>query len=413
MTTCNDYDPKVLTVEQALQQLEHDLQPIIGQEQMLLRNALERILSTDILSPINVPPHDHAAMDGYALRGTDLPHEGTAQFQLVGTSWAGKPYSETVGPFQCARIFTGGVIPPGTDTVIMQEDVTTQAEQVIIGKGHKVGQHVCYQGEDLAAGQVVLHAGKRLMPADIGLLASLGIVEVTVKRQLRAAFFSTGDELCPLGKIPQPGQIYDSNRHTMYSMLARLGVEPIDLGVVPDEPAAIESTLEMGAECHDVIITSGGVSVGEADYVTDILRRIGKIHFWKIAVKPGRPLIFGKIKQAAFFGLPGNPVSAMATFYQIVQPALRRLMGQEKMVPVRVKVPCLSQLRKRPGRMEFQRGILEYNQEGQLVVRSTGKQGSALLSSMSQANCFIVLPMECEGVAAGTEVLVEPFEGII
>jgi len=413
MTTCNDYDPKVLTVEQALQRIEHDLQPILGQEQMLLRNALGRILSTDILSPINVPPHDHAAMDGYALRGADLPHEEVGQFQLVGTSWAGKPYSETVGAFQCARIFTGGVIPPGTDTVIMQEDVTAEAEQVTIGKGHKVGQHVCYQGEDLAVGQVVLHAGKRLMPADIGLLASLGIVEVAVKRRLRVAFFSTGDELCPLGQIPQPGQIYDSNRHTMYSMLARLGVEPVDLGVVQDEPAAIESALEMAADCSEAIITSGGVSVGEADYVTDILRRIGQIHFWKIAVKPGRPLIFGKIKQAAFFGLPGNPVSAMATFYQIVQPALRRLMGQEKMIPVRVKVPCLSDLKKRPGRMEFQRGILEYNQEGQLVVRSSGKQGSALLSSMSIANCFIVLPMECDGVTAGDEVLVEPFEGLI
>ena len=412
-TSCDDYDPNSLTVEQALQRIDQDLQPINGEEQLPIRNALGRILADDVLSQINVLPYDNSAMDGYAVRGVDLPTDGQAQLTIVGTSFAGQPYTKTVQSGQCTRIFTGAVIPAGTDTVIMQEHVEKQSDVINITADHKKGQHVRLVGEDIAIGQVVLTAGKRMSPADIGLLASLGVPEVKVKRLLRVAFFSTGDELRAVGEVLQPGQIYDSNRYTLHGMLTRLGIEIIDMGVVPDRPEEVEKAFLSAASHSDAIITSGGVSVGEADYVTETLRRIGQVNFWKVAMKPGKPLTFGKIQAAVFFGLPGNPVSAMVTFYQFVQPALHRMMGQDKVTSVRLTVPCTSKLKKTPGRVEFQRGILEKNEEGSLVVRSTGPQGSGILSSMSQANCFIILPRECHYVEAGNEVLVEPFEGLV
>ncbi len=400
---------KPLTVEEALQRIKQDLQATSGEEQLAIRSALGRILAEDVLSRINVPPYNNSAMDGYVMRGADLPKEGKTQITIIGTSYAGLPYSETIQAGQCARIFTGAVIPAGTDTVIMQEHVEKQGDTITIGAEHKKGQHVRPVAEDIAIGQIVLRTGKQLTPADIGLLASLGVPEVKVKRRLRVAFFTTGDELRAVGEMLEPGQIYDSNRYTLYGMLTRLGVDIIDMGVVGDKPEDIENAFLSAASCSDAIITSGGVSVGDADYVTDTLRRIGEVNFWKVAMKPGKPLTFGKVQAAIFFGLPGNPVSAMVTFYQFVQPALRRMMGQNAVAPVRLTVPCISPLKKSPGRIEFQRGILENNEQGHLVVRSTGKQGSGILSSMSQANCFIILPIECGGVAAGKEVLVEPF----
>lgn len=411
--SCDDYDPNSLTVEEALQRIDHDLQAVRGEEQLALRSALSRVLAADVLSHIDVPGHDNSAMDGYALHGSDLPSEGQAQLTVVGTSLAGQPYTETIQAGQCARIFTGAVMPNGTDTVIMQEHVERHGDMITISANHKKGQHVRPIGEDIAVGQPVLKAGQRLRPADIGLLASLGIAEVIVKRNLRVAFFSTGDELRSVGEPLQPGQIYDSNRYTLYGMLTRLGVEMVDMGRVRDTAEQVENALLSAASCSDAIITSGGVSVGEADYVTDTLRRIGQVNFWKVAMKPGKPLTFGKIQQAVFFGLPGNPVSAMVTFYQFVQPALRRMMGETQVTPVRFTVPCLSSLKKTPGRLEFQRGLLENDQHGRLVVRSTGKQGSGILRSMSQANCFIILPRNCGPLEAGSEVLVEPFEGLI
>jgi len=410
---CDDYDPNSLSVEQALERIEQGLQAIGAKEQVTIRSALGRILAEDVLSKINVPPYENSAMDGYAVRGADLPTEGKTQLSIVGTSFAGQPYMETVEAGQCARIFTGAVIANGTDTVIMQEHVERDGDIISIGTGHKTGQNVRPLGEDMRIGETVLKAGKRLSPADIGLLASLGIPEVKIFRRLRVAFFSTGDELCAVGEIPQAGQIYDSNRYTLYGMLTRLGVELIDMGVVHDKPEDVENAFLSAAKGNDAIITSGGVSVGDADYVTDTLRRIGEVNFWKVAMKPGKPLTFGKIQDAVFFGLPGNPVSAMVTFYQFVQPALQRMMGQKQVVQTRLTVPCVSSLKKRAGRMDFQRGILERDEQGRLVVRSTGKQGSGILSSMSQANCFIILPVECGNVAAGSEVLVEPFEGLV
>lgn len=411
--TCDNDEPNFLSVEEALHQIDQDLQPIRGEEQLAIRSALGCVLAEDVLSQINVPPHDNSAMDGYAVRGADLPAEGKSQFPLVGASLAGQPCTETIQAGQCARIFTGAVMPAGTDTVIMQEHIEKQEDVITVGAGHKMGQHVRPVGEDMVIGQTVLKAGKRLLPADIGLLASLGIPEVKVKRRLRVAFFSTGDELRAVGEMLQPGQIYDSNRYTLHGMLTRLGVDFIDMGVVRDTPEEVENAFLSAASCNDAIVTSGGVSVGDADYVTDTLRRLGKVNFWKVAMKPGKPLTFGKIQQAVFFGLPGNPVSAMVTFYQFVQPALRRLMGQDKAIPRRFTVSCISSLKKSPGRLEFQRGILETDEQGSLVVRSTGKQGSGILRSMSQANCFIILPRDCGNVEAGSEVLVEPFEGLV
>lgn len=410
---CDDYDPNSLSVEQALQRIEQEVQAVEGIAQIPIRNALKRILAEDVLSNINIPPAPCSAMDGYAIQAADIPKQGTAQLTIVGTSFAGKPFNGEVHAGECARIFTGAVMPAGTDTVVMQEHVKVENNKIIIESHLTAGEHVRATGEDLAQGQLLLPKGKRLLPADVGLLASVGISEVKVTRRLRVAFFSTGDELCSIGQIPEPGQIYDSNRYTIYSMLTHLGVNAIDMGVIRDQPQDIERTLLSAASYNDAIITSGGVSVGDADYVTEVLNRVGKVNFWKLAMKPGRPLAFGRVNNALFFGLPGNPVAVMSTFYEFVQLALRRMMGQTIVTPVRFKVPCISGLKKKPGRMEFQRGILENNAQGQLVVRSTGKQGSAMLSSMSHANCFIILPLDCGNVEPGTEVLVEPFEGVM
>ncbi len=411
MNTCDDNNSNFLTVEQALFRIERDLQAINGFEQLAIRSALNRILAEDVHSKIAVPPHNNSAMDGYAVRSVDL--DTTTDFSVVGTSWAGKPYNDSVNAGECIRIYTGAVIPSDCDCVIMQEDVERNTDIIHIETGHKAGQNIRLAGEDIQIGDVVLKAGKYLLPADIGLLASLGISEVKMKRRLRVAFFSTGDELCSIGEIPQAGQIYDSNRYTLYAMLTSLNIEFIDMGVIADQPEAIEAAFLEAANGNDAIITSGGVSVGDADYVTDCLRRVGKINFWKIAMKPGKPLAFGTVKNAVFFGLPGNPVSVMATFYQFVQPALRLMMGQTKQTAIRFMVPCLTALKKHPGRVDFQRGILETDEQGQLVVKSTGQQGSGILSSMSQANCFIILAKDSDNVAAGEEVLVEPFYGLI
>jgi molybdopterin molybdotransferase len=408
-----DYDLNSLTVAEALQRIEDAIQSLSGMETMALRECLGRVLAENIRSTINVPAHTNSAMDGYAVSSSDLPMSGTRELRVVGTAWAGAPFSGAVKPGECARIMTGAMLPADTDTIVMQEQVERDGDVIRIGAGHKPGQHVRQAGEDLAVGEVALFAGIPIGPAQLGLLASLGIEEVIVFQLPRVAIFTTGDELCSLGESLGPGEIYDSNRYTLYGMLARLGIEPVDLGIVHDRRDDVEAAFLRAAARADVVITSGGVSVGEADFVKETLEKLGEVNFWKIAMKPGRPLAFGKIKNAWFFGLPGNPVSVMTTFYQLVQPALRRLMGQPKTSDILFKVPCATRLKKAPGRMEFQRGILERDAAGQLIVRSTGEQGSGILSSMSEANCFIVLPMEAGAVEAGTLVDVQVFEGII
>jgi molybdopterin molybdotransferase len=352
-------------------------------------------------------------MDGYALSGDDLAASDEVRLAVIGTAAAGQPFDGEVTTGQCVRIMTGATIPRGTDSVVMQENVTREGDTAIIPAGQKPGLHVRQAGEDIAAGAIALHAGTRLLPAELGLLASLGIGEVSVRRRPRVAFFSTGDELRSVGEALGPGQIYDSNRYTIYGMLTRLGVETIDMGVVRDERDAVERALAEAASKADAVITSGGVSVGDADYVAETLERMGSVGFWKVAMKPGRPLAFGHVNDALFFGLPGNPVSVMATFYQLVRPALLALSGSpEPAEPLVITALAAEPLRKKPGRREFQRGVLVRDEDGRLLVHS-GSQGSGILSSMSKANCFIVLPEDAGPVAAGDEVTVQPFAAFV
>ncbi|HLA74495.1 MAG TPA: molybdopterin molybdotransferase MoeA [Gammaproteobacteria bacterium] len=409
----SDYDPDSLSVAEALRRIETDIAPLTESELLPLREGLGRVLAEDMFSPIDVPAHTNSAMDGYAVDSADLPAGGTNTLTVIGTAWAGKPFTGVLRAGQCVRIMTGAVIPDGADTIIMQERVERQDGAIQIGTDNKPGQNIRRAGEDIARGQIVLKAGKLLGPAELGVLASLGIAHVKVIRRLRVAFLATGDELRALGEPLQLGEIYDSNRYTLYGMLSRLGVQIIDLGIVRDRPEDIKTAFSEAARTADAVISSGGVSVGEADYVKEIVGSLGRVHFWKIAMKPGRPLAFGKLGETLFFGLPGNPVSAMTTFYQFVQPALQRLMGQTARQPLLIKLPTLSQLKKNPGRMEFQRGIAAIGENGQLAVSSTGEQGSGILSSMSKANCFIVLPAEAGTVAAGSLVDVQLFEGLI
>lgn len=409
----DDFDPHALPVREALKRIDAVVSTVTGFEQIAVRSALGRILAQAVISPIDVPSHTNSAMDGYAISSVDLPEEGTRELRMIGTALAGEPFPGVVKPGAAVRIMTGAVLPKGTDTVVMQEHVEREGDTVRIGCGHKPGQNVRQAGEDLARGATALAPGQRLQPAELGMLASLGITEVRVRRRVRVAFFSTGDELRSLGETLAEGEIYDSNRYTLYGMLTRLGVELIDMGVVRDRRDDLQQALAEASESADAVITSGGVSVGEADFVKDILNTLGEVNFWKIAMKPGRPLAFGRVNKAVFFGLPGNPVSVMVTFYQFVQPALRRMMGQTEIQPILFKVPCANRLKKRPGRTEFQRGILERQSDGTLIVRSTGEQGSGILSSMSRANCFIVLPDEWSSVEAGTLVDVQAFEGLV
>jgi molybdopterin molybdotransferase len=414
ISCADDYDPNSMPVTKAREFIRAYLKPVTGTERVAIRAGLGRILAADVISPLDVPAHDNSAMDGYALRFADLPAGGETRLRLAGTAFAGKPWTGSVGPGECVRIMTGAVIPPGTDTVVMQEHAAAEGDSVRIGPGHRPGQNLRRAGEDLRRGQVVLPAGKLLRPAELGLLASLGIGEVTVYRRLRVALFSTGDELVSIGSVPEEGQIFDSNRYTLHGMLTRLGCEVIDMGVVRDDPALLEQAFREAAGMADVVITSGGVSVGEADFIKDLLDKLGEVLFWKIAMKPGRPLAYGRILGAHFFGLPGNPVSVMVTFYQFVQEALRVLQGETgATAPPAFKVVCTSKLKKAPGRTEFQRGVLSRDASGRLTVAVTGDQGSGILRSMSEANCFIVLPTDQGNVEPGTEVEVQWLEGMI
>lgn len=409
----DDHDSSSLSVSEAQKRIIDSVRIIRGREKVALRSALGRILAADVLSPVDVPQGTNSAMDGYAIAANDLPAEGTRELRITGTSWAGRPYTGTVSNGECVRIFTGAIMPAGTDTVVMQERTQRNGDRLTIDNATRPGDNVRAAGEDIQRGSTVLNAGTRLQPADLGLLSSLGMAEIVVNRRLRVAFFSTGDELRSLGESLEPGMIYDSNRYTLHGMLSRLGCELIDMGVVGDTPEATHEAFNAAADCADVLITSGGVSVGEADYVKSTLEELGQVGFWKVAMKPGRPLAFGSIGDAVFFGLPGNPVSVMVTFYQFVQPALRQMMGENIIRPITVRAVCQSKLKKRPGRFEFQRGVLSQDENGQLAVQKTGAQGSGILTSMSHANCFILLPVEATTVEPGDSVDVQPFYGLI
>jgi molybdopterin molybdotransferase len=412
----DDYDPNSMPVAKARELIRSFLAPMTATERVHVRSALGRVLAEDVVSPMAVPGHDNSAMDGYAVRFEDLQPVGDTLLRRVGESFAGKPWPGAIAAGECVRIFTGGVMPRGADTVVMQERAVKEASGVRIAPGAvtKAGQNRRFAGEDLKAGQVVFRSGQRIHPAELGMIASLGIGEISVFRKLRVAFFSTGDELKSIGTPLEAGEIYDSNRYTLHGMLTRLDCDVIDMGVVEDVPEKLERAFATAAGAADVVITSGGVSVGEADYVKQLLDKLGEVLFWKIAMKPGRPLAYGRIGGAHFFGLPGNPVSVMVTFYQFVRDALLILQGQRDVAPLPTfRVPLSAPIKKVPGRTEFQRGILTANADGAWSVRTTGDQGSGILSSMSQANCFIILGSDTGNVAAAELVEVQLLEGLV
>jgi len=372
------------------------------------------------VSPIDVPAHDNSAMDGYAVRGDDLDPQAPTRLVVVGTAFAGRPFDGALAPGQALRVMTGAVMPTGADTVVIQEVVHTEAiedaagvQAVIIPPGQEVGQNRRHRGEDLAKGRPALRAGKRLTAADIGLAASLGIGTLSLQRRPRVAFFSTGDELLSLGDAPVPGKVYDSNRHTIRAMLTRLGVEPIDMGVVPDRREALHAAMLEAGRVADAVVSSGGVSVGEADFTREVMAQVGEVSFWTIAMRPGRPMAFGRVGNAYYFGLPGNPVAVMVTFYFFVRGALERLMGASATTPATMRVRSRSAVRKRPGRTEYQRAMLGRGEDGIIEASVTGSQGSGVLRSMSEADCMMVLGHDQGSVAVGDWVEVIPFHGLL
>ena len=404
----DDYDPNAMSVAQARQFIKQFLSPVRDAETLRIHESLGRVLATDIVSPSNVPDHNNSAMDGFAFKFS----ANLKTLKIIGTAFAGQPFMGNLNAGECVKIMTGAVIPAGADTVVMQERIAIKSDRITLLEETKQGANIRLAGEDLRIGQTVLTKGHIMKPADLGLVASLGIAEVPVYRKLKVAFFSTGDELVGVGNPLQEGQIYDSNRYTLYGMLTRLGAQTSDLGNVPDDPAQLEATLLQAAQNNDVVITSGGVSVGEADYMKALLAKHGQVLFWKMNMKPGRPLAYGKIASAHYFGLPGNPVATMVTFYQFVREALLMLQGATPKPLPMLMVECTEPIKKATGRTEFQRGVL-YDDAGIWKVKPTGSQGSGILSSMSAANCFIVLDEAASNCAVGALVKVQVLEGLI
>ncbi|MFA9418915.1 MAG: gephyrin-like molybdotransferase Glp [Gammaproteobacteria bacterium] len=411
---CADpWDVDSISVDQALSQITDSISALQDCEELPIRDCLGRISSESVISPINVPGHANSAMDGFAVPAQSLPEDGVAELTEIGTAYAGKIFDGLCQQGECVRIMTGAVIPEGTDTVIMQEQVDQLENKTIrIGAGHRAGENVRYAGEDITEGETVLANGSKINPADLGILASLGIGSLKVLRKPVIAFFSTGDELVSIDKPLQKGEIYDSNRYTLHGMLSQLPVDIVDLGVIEDDPDAIRTALLKASQTADLIITTGGVSVGEADYIKPVLEDIGEIEFWKIAIKPGRPLTYGSIGNSIFMGLPGNPVAVMVTFSLFVRAAIRKLSGAPAWQAPLVKARAMQDLRKKAGRHEFLRGIASTDANNGWQVEKTGMQGSGILTSMSRANCFIVLPAENNGVKQGELVDVQLFDHI-
>jgi molybdopterin molybdotransferase len=444
------YDPNALPADQVNEFLARLVEPVVQTERVGLFAALGRVLAQDVVSPISVPPHDNSAMDGFAFNGADLNATGVSRFTVVGTALAGKAWQGTVRQGECLKIMTGAIMPPGLDTVVPQELCTLAADHIEIKAGLlQSGDNRRFAGEDLMQGAPALQKGELLTPAAIGLLASLNISQVDVVRKLKVAYFSTGDEVLSLGDAPREGAIYDSNRYTVYGMLTRLGIEVIDMGVVRDSPALLEAAFTSAAAQADAIITSGGVSVGEADYTKAMMHKLGGasggVAFWKIAMRPGRPMAVGRIAKPApdltnksasspintsvssygngsnltgsaiLFGLPGNPVAVMVTMLAFVRPALLRMMGADPAkyasAPLYLQAKSGEALRKKPGRTEYQRGTVTRATDGSLQVKTTGNQGSGVLSSMVQANGLIVLRHAQGNVAVGDVVDVLMLDG--
>lgn len=400
--------PGLLPIEEALARICNQLNPVQETETIALHNALDRVLAAPIAAPINVPAGDNSAMDGYALRTQDC----TETMSVIGQSLAGHPFAGEVGSRQAVRIMTGALVPAGADTVVMQENVQRTGEQITLTQIPEASENIRRAGEDIPLGSQVLAVGQRLSALDIGLLASLGIAQVTVVRRLRVAILTTGDELLPAGAASEPGKIYDSNRPLLAALLTRIPVDLIDLGIIADDPSALRKAFNTAMQWADVVISTGGVSVGDADYTKEILAELGEIDFWKIAMKPGKPFAFGRLGQGWFFGLPGNPVSTAVTYHQLVVPGLRHLAGETMSAQQTLSAIAGHALKKQPGRTDFQRGILSNNNDVNTVI-SAGLQSSGVLSAMAKANCYIRLEAERGSVAEGETVRVIPFDGFI
>ncbi|MES2245128.1 MAG: gephyrin-like molybdotransferase Glp [Pseudomonadota bacterium] len=431
------YDPQALSAADVLRFLSQLVEPVQDVVELPLFEALGRVLAADVVSPFDVPPHDNSAMDGYAFDGSQLASGTALTLKVVGTALAGKAWQGTVGASECVKIMTGAIMPAGLDTVVPQEFVSVQGDSITLpAQLLSRGDNRRLRGEDLMQGRPALSKGELLTPARLGLVASLGMKTVSAFRPLRVAYFSTGDEILSLGEAPREGAVYDSNRYTVFGMLTRLGCEVIDMGVVRDDPALLEAAFTRAAAQADAIITSGGVSVGEADYTKAMMKKLGDVAFWKIAMRPGRPMAVGRISQAKsdpspmgtsesryqtnsnpngaiLFGLPGNPVAVMVTFLAFVRPALLQMMGSTAPAAPPLRARSLEPIRKKPGRTEYQRGWVSTAADGSLQVRTTGNQGSGVLSSMAQANGLIVLHHGQGSVAVGEDVDVMMFEGSI
>ena len=421
------YDPNALSVPAAADFLARLVEPVRDCEPVALFDALDRVLAEPVVSPVSVPPHDNSAMDGFAFAGHELSADAPTRLQVVGTALAGAAWRGSVAAGQCVKIMTGAVMPAGLDTVAPQELVTPEgSDRIAIPPGLlRPGDNRRFAGEDLERGEVALPAGTRLAPAALGLVASLGLADVTVRRRLKVAYFSTGDEILSLGEPPREGAVYDSNRFTVFGLLRRLGVEVLDFGVVRDDPAALQAAFERAAAEADAVITSGGVSVGEADHTRALMKRLGDVVFWRIAMRPGRPMAVGRIlrtksgdgaeptcadshennsnpEATVLFSLPGNPVAVMVTFLALVRPALLAMMGcTEPASPPLLRARSAHAIRKKLGRTEYQRGVVSRDEGGALSVRITGNQGSGVLSSMVRSNGLIVLPHDSSNVGGG------------
>jgi molybdopterin molybdotransferase len=407
--SCADpFEEEMISQSEALERIEARVRPVLACERLPIRECLSRVNNEAVNSPRDVPPQPNSAMDGYAVAIDSLVKGDIAELDDIGTAFAGVPFNEDCGPGQCVRIMTGALIPTGTDAVVMQEQVEIGDDgKIRIDSDHHSGENIRLAGEDVRKGETVIEAGVRLSPADLGVLASLGIAKLQIKRKPVIAFFSTGDELMPVGTPLEPGMIYDSNRYSLHGMLARLPVDIVDLGVVRDNPDSMREALSDASAQADLVISTGGVSVGEADYIKPALTELGSTEFWKIAIKPGRPLTFGQIGNSVFMGLPGNPVAVMVTFSQFVAPAIEMLSGATLKPPMLFPARSLERMRKKPGRTEFQRGVATLDENNRWQVGKTGKQGSGILTSMSRANCFIVLPDDNAGVEPGDEVSIQ------
>ncbi len=394
----------------ALAEILSNIQPVSETEKVPLRDSLHRVAAEDIFTKADVPGSRNSAMDGYACQFADLQTNGRkSRLKLIGTSAAGAPYLGKLKSGECIRILTGGVVPEQLDTVIMQEDCELEDGCVVSFRNHKKGQHIRNAGEDIEAGEIAVARGRSIGMAEFGLLASIGCESLLVRATPKVAFFSTGDELRGVGESLGMGDVYDSNRYTLYALLQQTYVQPIDLGVVRDNLDDTIETLSAAAQQADVVITSAGASVGDSDFVRLALESLGELKLWRIAMKPGRPLAFGRINSCWFFGLPGNPVSVVVTFDKFVKPALRKLRGENPIKHLELSARCTTPIRKSPGRLEFQRGVLSYDRNGDMVVESTGNQSSGVLTSMTKANCYIVLPLECGNLPVGSTVTVQPF----